>query len=58
MAERLSKAEAEVRFARECGAYDHFVVNREIEETVDVLARIVEEARARSGESKKENSRR
>jgi guanylate kinase len=48
MAERLSKAEGEIRFARECGAYQHFVVNREIEETVDALARIAGEARDRA----------
>jgi len=48
MAERLSKADGEIRYAQECGAYSHFVVNREIEETVDTLARIVAEARTRA----------
>ena len=47
MAERLSKAEGEIRQARECGAYDHFVVNREVETTVEELIRIVEAARGR-----------
>lgn len=48
MAERLSKAEAEIRHARQCGAYDHFVVNRRVEETVEELVRIIESARGRS----------
>jgi guanylate kinase len=44
-AERLGKAEAEIRQARACGAYDAFVVNREVDETVEELVRIVESAR-------------
>ncbi len=48
MAERLSKADEEIRYARECGAYEHFVVNREIEETVDTLSRIIGESRDRA----------
>lgn len=48
MAERLSKADGEIRYARECGAYEHFVVNREIEETVDTLSRIIGESRDRA----------
>jgi len=48
LAERLSKAEAEIRHARTCGAYDHFVVNCEVDETVEELARIVEAAKGRT----------
>ena len=52
MAERLNKADGEIRYAQDCGAYDHFVVNEEIDQTVETLARIVEQARAagRSGQ--------
>lgn len=46
MAERLSKADGEIRYAQECGAYDHFVVNRDVDETVESLIGIVETARA------------
>lgn len=48
MAERLSKADAEIHQARQCGAYDHFVVNRRVEKTVEELVRIIESARGRS----------
>jgi guanylate kinase len=40
IAERLSKAEAEIRRARECGAYRHFVVNETISQTVDEILRL------------------
>lgn len=43
IAERLSKADGEIRYAKDCGAYQHFVVNNEIEETVQTLVRIVQE---------------
>jgi guanylate kinase len=46
MAERLSKADGEIRYAQESGAYDHFVVNRDVDETVEALIGIVEAARA------------
>lgn len=46
MAERLSKADGEIRYAHECGAYDHFVVNDDVEETVQRLERIVQQARS------------
>ena len=39
--ERLSKAEAEVRRAQECGAYRHFVVNETVEQAVhEIMATI------------------
>jgi len=43
--ERLSKADGEIRYATECGAYRHFVVNADIGETVDQIVQIVEEKR-------------
>lgn len=46
IAERLSKADGEIRYAHECGAYDHFVVNRDIDETVERLAAIIESKRS------------
>jgi len=45
IAERLSKADGEVRYAQECGAYQHFVVNVDVESTVETLVRIIEEHR-------------
>jgi guanylate kinase len=44
--ERLSKADGEVRYAQDCGAYRHFLVNVEVEETVDEIVRIVRERRS------------
>jgi len=59
MAERLSKADGEIRYAQDCGAYDHFVVNEDIDETVEALARIVAQARAEAaGRREQENARR
>ncbi|NLX22252.1 MAG: guanylate kinase [Phycisphaerae bacterium] len=43
IAERLSKADGETRYAQECGAYQHFLVNEDIEDTVEALERIVQE---------------
>ncbi len=43
IAERLSKADGETRYAQECGAYQHFLVNADIDETVEALERIVME---------------
>lgn len=43
VAERLSKADGEIRYARDCGAYEHFLVNEDVEETVEKLVRIVRE---------------
>jgi len=45
MAERLSKADQEMRQARECGAYQYFVVNQDIDKTVLEMERIVQEKR-------------
>lgn len=41
--ERLSKADGEIRYAQECGAYRHFIVNADVEETVEAIVRIVRE---------------
>ncbi len=43
IAERLSKADGEIRYAHECGIYQHFVVNRVVQETVDEIVRLVRE---------------
>lgn len=43
IAERLSKADGEIRYAQECGIYQHFVVNRVVQETVDKIVRLVRE---------------
>jgi guanylate kinase len=59
MAERLSKADGEIRYAQDCGVYDHFVVNEDIDETVETLIRIVAQARAKAaGRQEQENARR
>ncbi len=44
IAERLSKADGEIRYAQECGAYRHFIINDDIDETVDQIVGIVQEA--------------
>lgn len=44
--ERLSKADGEIGYARDCGAYGRFLVNETIEETVDEIVRIVREKRS------------
>lgn len=41
--ERLGKADGEIRYAQECGAYDYFLINHEVEETVEAIVRIVKE---------------
>lgn len=43
IAERLSKADGEIRYAQDCGAYDYFVINHDVEETVDAVVKIVQE---------------
>jgi guanylate kinase len=40
---RLAKADGEIAFARDCGAYDHFVTNDVLEETVATVRHIIEE---------------
>lgn len=44
MRERLSKADGEIRWAQECGAYRYFLVNETVEGTVDEMIRIVRES--------------
>ena len=41
--ERLSKADGEIRYAHECGAYGHFLINADLEETVNAIVQIVRE---------------
>jgi guanylate kinase len=41
--ERLSKADGEIRYATECGAYTHFLVNDDVDRTVDAIVGIVKE---------------
>ena len=38
IAERLSKADGEVRYAIESGCYDQFIINDDLEKTVDQIA--------------------
>jgi guanylate kinase len=42
--ERLSKADGEIRWAQDCGAYRHFVINETVQGTVDEIVRIVRES--------------
>ncbi|HPD30704.1 MAG TPA: guanylate kinase [Phycisphaerae bacterium] len=44
MRERLSKADGEIRWAQDCGAYRHFLVNETVEGTVNEIVRIVRES--------------
>jgi guanylate kinase len=39
--ERLAKADGEIAYAQECGAYQHFVINDVFEETVDRLVELI-----------------
>jgi guanylate kinase len=58
-AERLNKADGEIRYAQDCGAYDHFVANEDVDGTVETLVRIVAQARAKAaGRQGQENARR
>ena len=41
LARRLAEADGEIAFARDSGAYDHFVVNDILEETIDEVERII-----------------
>lgn len=41
--ERLSKADGEIQYARESGAYRYFLINETIEDTVDAIMRILQE---------------
>lgn len=44
MRERLSKADGEIRWAQDCGAYRHFLVNKTVKGTVEKIIRIVRES--------------
>jgi len=44
MRERLSKADGEIRWAQDCGAYRRFLVNETVEGTVEEIIRIVRES--------------
>jgi guanylate kinase len=44
--ERLSKADGEIAFARECGCYQHYVVNDVFDETVEQMAHLIEQEQA------------
>ncbi len=41
--ERLGKADGEIRYAQDCGVYDHFLINHDVEETVEAIVKIVQE---------------
>jgi guanylate kinase len=44
MARRLDKADGEIAFARDSGAYQHFVTNDVLEETIAEVSRIIMES--------------
>ncbi|GMV95971.1 MAG: guanylate kinase [Phycisphaerae bacterium] len=41
--ERLSKADGEIRYAQECGAYRTFLINDDLEATVEAIVKLVRE---------------
>ncbi len=41
--ERLSKADGEIRYAQECGAYQHFLINDDLDDAVERIIEIVRE---------------
>lgn len=45
VAERLSKADGEIRRAHDSGLYRHFIVNVDLDETVDQIVKLVQENR-------------
>jgi len=45
--ERLTKADGEIRWAYDCGAYKYFLVNETVEGTVNEIIRIVRESAPR-----------
>jgi guanylate kinase len=47
LAKRLAEADGEIGFARDCGAYQHFVVNDVLEDTVAEIVGIIESERER-----------
>jgi guanylate kinase len=51
VAERLSKADGEIRYAQESGCYDHFIINDVIDETVrNIVTRVRGAMRPESNE--------
>ena len=47
MQERLTKADGEIGWAHDCGAYRHFLVNDTVEVTVDEIIRLMRESGSR-----------
>lgn len=45
---RLGESEREIRFARESGVYNHFVVNQELEAAIDEVMTLIENHDARN----------
>lgn len=43
--ERLGKADGEIRYAQESGVYNHFLINHDVDETVEDIVKIVQEKR-------------
>ena len=41
--ERLKEADGEIRYAKDCGVYDHFLINNTVQDTVDGIIEIVRE---------------
>ena len=41
IADRLAKADGEIRFARESGCYDHTIVNDNLEEAIDQIVTLI-----------------
>ena len=48
IAERLSKADGEIRFARESGCYDYTIVNDNLEEAINQVATIINQVKEKS----------
>ncbi len=48
IAERLAKADGEIRFARESGCYDHTIVNDNLEEAINQVVTIINQEKERS----------
>ena len=47
IAERLAKADGEIRFARESGCYDYTVVNDNLEDAIDEIVTLISQERER-----------
>ena len=48
IAERLAKADGEIRFARESGCYDYTIVNDNLEEAINQVVTIINQEKERS----------